>query len=106
MYICTKMKYIEKENLLYLSENDCIIIKSQQKKNESILIECIDGILNVDNVSAKRIKELSMEQEQLVILENLNKKKVKVKTFYKNPLVLEIDNNCKITYHLQNRQLV
>ena len=47
-----------------------------------------------------------MEQEQLVILENLNKKKVKVKTFYKNPLVLEIDNNCKITYHLQNRQLV
>ena len=39
------MKYIEKENLLYLSENDCIIIKSQQKKNESILIECIDAFL-------------------------------------------------------------
>ena len=93
------MKYIEKENLLYLSENDCIIIKSQQKKNESILIECIDGILNVDNVSAKRIKELSMEQEQLVILKNLNKKS-KSQNFYKNPLVLEIDNNCKITYYL------
>ena len=83
-----------------------LLLNLNRKKNESILIECIDGILNVDNVSAKRIKELSMEQEQLVILENLNKKKVKVKTFYKNPLVLEIDNNCKITYHLQNRQLV
>ena len=69
------MKYIEKENLLYLSENDCIMIKYQQKKNESILIECINGILNVDNVSTKRIKELNMEQEQLVILKNLNKKK-------------------------------
>ena len=99
------MKYIEKENLLYLSENDYIMIKYQQKKNESILIECINDILNVDNVSEKRIKELNMEQEQLVILKNLNKKK-KSENFYKNLLVLEIDNYCQITYYLQNHKLV
>lgn len=81
------------------------MIKYQQKKNESILIECINDILNVDNVSAKRIKELNMEQEQLVILKNLNKKK-KSENFYKNLLVLEIDNYCQITYYLQNRKLV
>ncbi|HIQ93803.1 TPA: hypothetical protein IAB29_01535 [Candidatus Ventrenecus stercoripullorum] len=90
------MKYIKDNNTLYLSNGDFIIVKSENQKKYSVKIECSDGIIIIDNIPEKRIKELALEQEQVVTLKKYNAQHLKIKTLYRNPSTIKIHENIKI----------
>ena len=75
------MKIIEKKNkkTIFLDDNDSINIKTLKGNPITIKIECINGCLLIDEISSSKIKEMSLEQEQLEKLKQYNQKKARKK---------------------------
>ena len=71
------MKIIEenKKKIIILDTNEEIEVKILKRNLISIFIKEKDGALLVDEVSAKRIKEIALEEEQVKILKEYNFKK-------------------------------
>lgn len=71
------MKIIEenKKKIIILDTNEEIEVKILKRNPISIFIKEKDGALLVDEVSAKRIKEIALEEEQVKILKEYNFKK-------------------------------
>ncbi len=68
------MKIIEEKNkkTIFLDDNDSINIKTLKGNPITIKIECINGCLLIDEISSSKIKEMSLEQEQLEKLKQYN----------------------------------
>ena len=68
------MKIIEenKKKIIILDTNEEIEVKTLKRNPISIIIKEKDGALLIDEVSAKRIKELALEEEQVKILKEYN----------------------------------
>ena len=82
------MKIIEQENIIYLDNDDQLIIK--KKNNPSTLIECQDGIFTIDYISEKEIQNFIFHQtpNQIQRLKKFVKQKkesVQIRTLYHNP---------------------
>ena len=71
------MKIVEenKKKIIILETNEEIEVKILKRNLISIFIKEKDGALLVDEVSAKRIKEIALEEEQVKILKEYNFKK-------------------------------
>ena len=68
------MKIIEenKKKIIILDTNEEIEVKTLKRNPISIIIKEKDGALLIDEVSAKRIKEIALEEEQVKILKEYN----------------------------------
>ena len=68
------MKIIEenKKKIIILDTNEEIEVKTLKRNPISIFIKEKDGALLIDEVSAKRIKEIALEEEQVKILKEYN----------------------------------
>ncbi|HIR74100.1 TPA: hypothetical protein IAB95_01200 [Candidatus Ventrenecus avicola] len=68
------MKIIEenKKKIIILDTNEEIEVKTLKRNPISIIIKEKDGTLLIDEVSAKRIKEIALEEEQVKILKEYN----------------------------------
>ena len=75
------MKIIEEKNVktIFLDDKDSINVRTLKKNPVTIKIECVNGCLLVDEVSSSKIKDISIEQEQLEKLKQYNQKKSKKK---------------------------
>ena len=75
------MKIIEENNIktIFLDDNDSINVKTLKRNSVTIKIECVNGCLLVDEVSSSKIKDISIEQEQLEKLKQYNQKKARKK---------------------------
>lgn len=75
------MKIIEENNIktIFLDDNDSINVKTLKRNPVTIKIECVNGCLLVDEVSSSKIKDISIEQEQLEKLKQYNQKKARKK---------------------------
>lgn len=73
------MKIVEenKKKIIILGTNEEIEVKTLKRNPISIFIKEKDGALLIDEVSAKRIKEIALEEEQVKILKEYNFKKKK-----------------------------
>ena len=73
------MKIVEenKKKIIILETNEEIEVKTLKINPISIFIKEKDGALLIDEVSAKRIKEIALEEEQVKILKEYNFKKKK-----------------------------
>ena len=70
------MKIIEenKKKIIILDTNEEIEVKTLKRNPISIIIKEAAGALLIDEVSAKRIKEIALEEEQVKILKEYNSK--------------------------------
>ena len=68
------MKIVEenKKKIIILDTNEEIEVKTLKRNPISIIIKEKDGALLIDEVSAKRIKEIALEEEQVKILKEYN----------------------------------
>lgn len=68
------MKIIEenKKKIIILDTNEEIEVKTLKRNPISIIIKEKDGAFLIDEVSAKRIKEIALEEEQVKILKEYN----------------------------------
>ena len=68
------MKIVEenKKKIIILETNEEIEVKTLKRNPISIFIKEKDGALLIDEVSAKRIKEIALEEEQVKILKEYN----------------------------------
>ena len=69
------MRIIEENNkkkTVVLDDGDLLYIKTLKGNPLTLKIECNDGCIYVDEVLSKRIKEISMEQQQLEALNRYN----------------------------------
>ena len=68
------MKIVEenKKKIIILETNEEIEVKTLKRNPISIIIKEKDGALLIDEVSAKRIKEIALEEEQVKILKEYN----------------------------------
>lgn len=68
------MKIIEenKKKIIILDTNEEIEVKTLKRNPISIIIKEKEGALLIDEVSAKRIKEIALEEEQVKILKEYN----------------------------------
>ena len=75
------MKIIEEKNVktIFLDDKDSIDVRTLKKNPVTIKIECVNGCLLVDEVSSSKIKDISIEQEQLEKLKQYNQKKARKK---------------------------
>ena len=75
------MKIIEENNIktIFLDDNDSINVKTLKRNPVTIKIEYVNGCLLVDEVSSSKIKDISIEQEQLEKLKEYNQKKARKK---------------------------
>ncbi len=75
------MKIIEEKNVktIFLDDKDSINVRTLKKNPVTIKIECVNGCLLVDEVSSSKIKDISIEQEQLEKLKQYNQKKARKK---------------------------
>ena len=75
------MKIIEEKNVktIFLDDKDSINVRTLKKNPVTIKIECVNGCLLVDEVSSSKIKDISIEQEQLEKLNQYNQKKARKK---------------------------
>ena len=73
------MKIVEenKKKIIILETNEEIEVKTLKRNPILIYIKEKDGALLIDEVSAKRIKEIALEEEQVKILKEYNFKKKK-----------------------------
>ena len=69
------MKIINSKNkkILYLDENEEIVVKTLFKNNINVSIKCQNHSLYVDDVISKDIKNLKLEQKELEKLKEYNK---------------------------------
>ena len=75
------MKVVEenKRKIIILETNEEIEVKTLKRNPVTIKIECVNGCLLVDEVSSSKIKDISIEQEQLEKLKQYNQKKARKK---------------------------
>ena len=68
------MKIIEenKKKIIILDTNEEIEVKTLKRNPISIIIKEKDGAFLIDEVSAKRITEIALEEEQVKILKEYN----------------------------------
>lgn len=73
------MKIMEenKKKIIILDTDEEIEVKTLKRNPISIIIKEKDGVLLVDEISAKRIKEIALEEEQVDILKKYNSQKDK-----------------------------
>ena len=66
-----------KKKIIILDTDEEIEVKTLKRNPISIIIKEKDGVLLVDEISAKRIKEIALEEEQVDILKKYNSQKDK-----------------------------
>ena len=88
------MKIIESENIIYLDNKDQVIIKNT--KENATIIQCLNGILSIDDISLNQIKKQPNSPEQIALLKKIvtNKKNnIQIRTLFHNPRKIIINKN-------------
>ena len=88
------MKIIENENIIYLDNKDQVIIKNT--KENATIIQCLNGILSIDDISLNQIKNKANSPEQIALLKKIitNKKNnIQIRTLFHNPRKIILNKN-------------